>query len=175
MGEEKNRFTQSAMFSGTLLGLIWIIKFPMYITGLTHPMLSLLFLFLTFASPFLAGYLTLRYRKRERGGELTFLQAWGYLLLLYLCASMLVAIVHFLYFNYFDHNYLLPYIQEQFQLLLSQNQVPKENLEETEKAFTSLTHLSPRDITIQLFLSNLFFASFIAPLTALFVYKRRTI
>lgn len=69
---------QHAMRFGTLMGLFWILKFILLPVGFTIPLLQLLFLLLTLFVPIL-GYIYVRkYRERECGGELNFLQAFAF-------------------------------------------------------------------------------------------------
>lgn len=91
---------QHAMRFGTLMGLFWILKFILLPVGFTIPLLQLLFLLLTLFVPIL-GYIYVRkYRERECGGELNFLQAFAFTSLMYLFAIVLVAMAHYIYFRF---------------------------------------------------------------------------
>ena len=162
---------QTAMQYGTNLGILWIIAFITYIVSITTKEMSLLFLMLLAISPIYAGYLGIRYRKRECENRLGFLNAWTFMIIVYTCASLLSAIACYIYFYFLDGGTVLAAFKEQIDIYTSM-----EISEEMKKAFNEtydiLSKLNASDICIQFFTSNLFVSSVLAPLTAIFVYKK---
>ena len=171
MNKENNTLTQAAMKYGTQLGLLWIVTFVTYIKALTTPEISLIFLILLIISPVFAGYLGIKYRKKESNNRLSFTSSWSLMIIIYLCASILSAITCYIYFRYMDNGAALSAFKEQIDIYQTM-----EIGEEMKKAFTDtyniLANLNASDICIQYFLSNIFISTLLAPLTALFVYKK---
>ena len=55
-------------------------------------------------SPFVAYKLTAKHRDGEKGGVITFSQAWTYIIIMYLCAILLSAIAQYIYYTFIDPN-----------------------------------------------------------------------
>ena len=153
MNKGNNAFTQTAMKYGTLLGILWIVTFAAYIKALATPEFSLIFLILLVASPIYAGYLGIRYRKKECGNRLKFINSWALMTIIYLCAAALSAIACYIYFQYMDNGVALSAFKEQIDAYQAM-----EIGEEMKKAFTDtyniLAGLSASDICMQYLLSN---------------------
>ena len=171
MEQSTKGMLQTAMQYGTNLGILWIIAFAAYIVSITTKEMSLLFLMLLAISPIYAGYLGIRYRKKECENSLGFLNAWTFMIIVYTCASLLSAIACYIYFYFLDSGTVLAAFKEQIDIYTSM-----EISEEMKKAFNEtydiLSNLNASDICIQYFTSNLFISSILAPLTSIFVYKK---
>ena len=156
---------------GTQLAILWIVAFATYILALSNPAMSMAFLALLVASPIFAGFLGVRYRKRECNNHLGFMSSWSLMIIIYMCAAVLSAIACYVYFRYMDNGLALSAFKEQIDIYQTM-----EIGEEMKKAFTDtyslLANMSASDICIQYFLSNIFVSTFLAPLTALVVYKK---
>ena len=171
MEQEKRGFAQAAMHYGTLLGILWIISFAVYVASLSIPELSLLFLILFIISPIYAGFLGIRYRKQECENKLSFLNSWAFMIITYLCASMLSAIACYIYFYYLDNGAMISAFKEQIEIYLAMD-LGEEMEQAMNNTYEILSQLTASDITIQYFTSNVFIASLLAPITSLFVFKK---
>jgi hypothetical protein len=171
MEQSTKGMLQTAMQYGTNLGIFWIVAFAVYVISITTKELSLLFLMLLAAAPVYAGYLGMKYRKKECENKLTFLNAWSFMIIIYTCASVLSAIACYIYFYFIDGGTMLAAFKEQIDIYTSM-----EIGEEMKKAFNEtydiLSKLNASGICIQYFTSNLFISSILAPLTSIFVYKK---
>ena len=168
---DNNIFNREAMFRGTMLGVFWILMSAIYMMGLNTPILSYLFLAMFVASPFYAGYMVVNYRKRECNDKMTFVKAWLFLIIMYICASLLSAIVQYLYLVYIDNGYLFGVIQEQLDFLLNEptiDDITKEALKQASEIWNNTT---AKDIVVQILSSNVMLTGIIAPRKALFVKK----
>lgn len=169
----KGYMQRYAMLFGTYMGVFWILKFILIPLGVTIPFLMLLFFCLTLCVPFLAYYYTKMYRDQICGGQIGFLHAWIFNVFMFICASLLTAAGHYIYFGFIDGGYLLnsyravienfptgqlPDAESYIQLL-------KTNLE-TLEGFT------PIDITVELLVNNIYNCSLLAIIIA-FIAKRR--
>lgn len=165
---------QGAMRAGTVMGVFWIVKFVFFPLGLGNLFLLTLFGVLTCAVPFIGYRLTRIYRDRSMGGQMSFLQAWVFGMWMYLFASMLAAVAHFVYFSFIDHGYVLGYYQNTIDAFAAA--VPageKALVEQMQLALDVFYQFTPTDIVWQLLSQNVFYGSIIALITAPVVMRRR--
>ncbi len=165
---------QYAMIYGTYMGIFWVLKFIFFPLGLTHPFLFLLFIGLTCCVPFLGYYYTKLYRDTACGGNIVFFKAWWFNTLVYLFASLLTGVGHYIYFQFIDHGYII----DTYETILKN--FPVENapsvapyMQQMENALTVLRGLTPIEISMQLMSQNIIYGSFLALPTALFVMKSK--
>lgn len=100
MGENKSLLLKGATTYGFAMGIYWVIKYLFLIFSNTAPVLSLIYLLLTLAVPFIAYYFTKRYRD-DIGGSISFFHAWRFGTLLYFFAALIVAVEQFIFYQFF--------------------------------------------------------------------------
>ncbi|MBE6284740.1 MAG: DUF4199 domain-containing protein [Mediterranea massiliensis] len=175
MEDERNNIQRMAMNFGTCMGVFWILKFIMFPLGMTTPFLSLTFIILTMAVPFLGIHYARTYRNRYCDGVINVGRAFTFTWMMYLFASLLTALAHYIYFSYIDDGFILKHCEEQI-VTIEQANLP--NMEETVKmlkeSLANAKALNAIDITMQLLSQNAFIALLMAFPTALFVAKRTT-
>ncbi len=164
-------FSQRAMHNGTLLGILWIVTSITYIIGLSNIIFSFLFLMLVASSPVFAWYLAVRYRKKECGNQIKYLQAWTYLIIMYVCASLLTAVAQYIYFAFIDNGYFISFIQEQISVIQQMPQIDEATKNALQQVSELWGKLSISDIILQFFNSNMMLTAIITPLTAIFVRR----
>lgn len=98
MEENKGLLLKSAMTYGLVMGIFWVIKYLFFIFSNTVPSLNIVYLGLTLLVPFIAYYLTKRY-KQDIGGTISFFHAWRFGTMLYFFAALIVALEHFVFSN----------------------------------------------------------------------------
>ena len=79
MEENKGLLLKSAMTYGLAMGIFWVIKYLFFIFSNTVPALNIIYIVLTLTVPFIAYYLTKRY-KQDIGGKISFFHAWRFVL-----------------------------------------------------------------------------------------------
>ena len=94
------------MHFGTYMGIYWILKFILFPLGFHIPFLSLLFVILTLAVPFIGYHYVKMYRDKICGGSIQFSHAVLFTIFMYMFASLLVAVVHYIYFQFIDHGFI---------------------------------------------------------------------
>jgi hypothetical protein len=82
MEENKGLLLKSAMTYGLAMGIFWVIKYLFFIFSNTVPALNIIYIVLTLTVPFIAYYLTKRY-KQDIGGKISFFHAWRFNALLF--------------------------------------------------------------------------------------------
>lgn len=168
----KNALQYFSMHFGTYMGIFWILKFPLFPLGLHYPPLILLFFILTMAVPFVGYYFARIYRDRVCGGTINFLNAWIFLVLLYVFASILTAIGHYIYFRYFDNGYIINSYSSIIDSMKNNPMFPKGYMDQAKQVIEDFGSLSPIKIALQLISQNVFYCNLLALVTALFVVKR---
>ena len=173
MTESRNHLHKYAMHFGTYMGIFWIVKFILFPLGVEMPFLQLLFLVLTIAVPFLGYYYGRMYRNKVCGGTITFFQAWLFTLFMYMFASLLAGVAHYIYFQFLDHGYLY---NTYFEIIgkMKSLKVPgsEELISQFENALDILGGLTPIELTMQLISQDVFYGSLLAIPTALFLMKK---
>lgn len=96
MTENRNYLQKYAMHFGTYMGAYWILKFILFPLGFTIPFLSLLFMGLTIGVPFIGYHYVKMYRNKICGGAISFAHACLFTLFMYMFASLLVAVAHYI-------------------------------------------------------------------------------
>ncbi len=159
---------------GTCMGLLWAFKFMLFPLGLKIPLLQLLFLVLTLGVPILGYGFAKRFRDRDGDGTMTFWHAFLFVVSLYLFASMLVAVVHYIYFRYIDNGFILETwrnLWRQITETAGADLTPV--MQQYEDAFNLLAGLSPLELTFQMVSNNLFLGILMAIPTALLVMRKQ--
>jgi hypothetical protein len=106
-----------AMRFGTYMGLFWIFKFIFLPIGFSIPLLQLLFILMTLFVPVLGYIYARRYRNQYHEGNFSFTQAFSFCFLMYLFASILTALAHYVYFRFIDQGYLLNTYLDQLETI----------------------------------------------------------
>ena len=88
MEENKGLLLKSTMSYGLIMGIFWVIKYLFFIFGYSTPSLIFIYWCLSFAVPFIAYYMTKRY-KYEIGGHISFFHAWRFGTMLYFFAALI--------------------------------------------------------------------------------------
>lgn len=162
------------MHFGTYMGIYWILKFILFPVGLTIPFLMFLFVGLTLGVPFMGYYYARTYRDKVCGGSIKFLQAWVFTVFMYMFAALLTAVVHYIYFRFIDHGFI---INTYMEMLEKGSQTPQFTAMESyitqlKDMLELIRTLTPIDITMQLMSQNVFYGSILAVPTALLVMRK---
>ena len=166
---------EHAMRFGTYMGLFWIFKFIFLPAGFTVPLLQMLFLLLTCFVPVLGFIYTRRYRNVCCGGYLPFGKALIFSISMYLFASLLTAVAHYIYFRFIDEGYLVnTYIDQLETLKTAGTEEMKAYIGQLTDALGVVSSLSPLELTFQLLSQNFIYGLLLSLPTALFAmrYKR---
>ena len=172
MNENRRYLNQFAMMMGTYMGVFWIAKFCLVPMGLTHIFLMLLFIGLTLCVPFMAYYYTKLYRDRLLGGGISFMHAWLFTTSMFIYASLLTAVAHYVYLEYIDNGYILDTYNGMLNELKAE-QIPgtEAYINQIREGLNQLATMSSIELVIQQLSNNIFFGMVWAIITALIVRK----
>ena len=162
------------MHFGTYMGIYWILKFILFPLGFHIPFLSLLFVILTLSVPFIGYHYAKMYRDKICGGSIQFSHAMLFTIFMYMFASLLVAVAHYIYFQFIDHGFIFNALADFWNQAIEQSPALQENKELMKDMFDAdkINSLSAIDITMQMLSSDVFFGSILAIPTGLMVMKK---
>ena len=168
---ENKNFYNHAMRSGTMLGLLWIAMYASCIAGIGSPIFSLFFLVLNIASPFYAGYLAKNYRRSECNGIFPFGKAFTYIFVMYLCASLLSAVAHFVYFQFMDNGFIMQLLMETSRIMEENKAQFGELSTELNKSIEQFLAMGTKGIVFNMFTSNIMNGIILSAIIALLVKR----
>lgn len=151
MEENKSILLKSAMSYGLAMGIFWVIKYLFLIFGYSIPALNTIYIGLSLAVPFIAYYLTKRYRQ-DIGGNISFFHAWRFGTMLYLFAALIVSLEHFIFFQFIAPADFLVNTMTQTVNLLKGTLISSEVIDAI-----SQTNLTPIHMAIQGVFNNIFY------------------
>lgn len=176
MAENRINLQRYAMHFGTYMGVYWAAKFALFPMGLSNTFLMLLFFTLTLAVPFMGYYYARSFRDKICGGSITFMQSWLFMIFMYLFASLLAAVAHYIYFRFIDHGYVMDAYSamlEQYKSIPGMEEMMEPyNFSETIDLIRSRSAI---EITMQQLSQNMLFCSILALITAPFVAKKKQV
>lgn len=159
---------------GTIMGLFWIAKFVLIPLGIQVPSLHVLFFLLTLCVPFLGYYFARRFRVKECNNELSYGRSFLFLFLMYFYASILVAVIHYIYFRFFDEGALMDFYKSsliEFKSIATGPMI--DTIDQMETTFDAFATMSPLDITFYFLSNNMFYCFIITVITAFVVMRRK--
>lgn len=176
MTNYKPTLQECAMRYGTGMGLLWTFKFMLFPLGLRIPFLQLLFIILTLGIPILGYLFAKNFRERYCDGSIAFTRAFLFTTFMYMFASILVAVTHYIYFRYIDDGFVFHIYRSLLEQLKNTTEVGlAAPLEQLEEAIDLLAALTPLEITFQLISQNMFYGMLMAIPTALVVMRKKKI
>ena len=92
---------------GFFLALLWITSFIFYIIGLSNSLLAMASLIMAIVSPFFVASRLRNFRDVGREGFISFGHSYAYTIFVFFYGAVLLAVVQYLYFAYFDNGYLV--------------------------------------------------------------------
>lgn len=167
MEENKSLLLKSAMSYGLAMGIFWVIKYLFLIFGYTIPILSSIYLGLSITVPFIAYYMTKRYRD-EIGGQISFFHAWRFGTMLYFFAALIVSLEHFIFFQFIAPRDFLPNVMTSAIQVLQNSQANTEIIESVKQM-----NFTPIHMAIQGIFNNIFYGIvFSIPVAAIVCRKK---
>lgn len=169
MEENKGLLLKSAMTYGLAMGIFWVIKYLFLIFNSTVPALNYVYVGLTLLVPFIAYYLTKRY-KQDIGGKISFFHAWRFGTMLYFFAALIVALEHFVFYQFIAPADFLSNLINQTIEAMKSSQINTEIVEAVGK-----TNLTPIHMAIQGIFNNIFYGIILSiPVAAILCRNNET-
>ena len=96
-----------ARVDGMQVALLWTASFACYIVGLKAPLCCMAAILLMVITPFFVARRLRRFRYVDRGGTISLLRGWAFVILVFFYAGVLLALVQYAYFAFLDQGYLI--------------------------------------------------------------------
>ena len=169
MEENKNLLLKGAMTYGLAMGIYWVVKYIFFIFSVSVPSLSLVYWLLTLAVPFIAHYMTKRYR-HDIGGRISFFHAWRFGTMLYFFAALIVSLEYFVFYQFIAPPDFVANAIGQLTTVLKDSQVSSEMIDSLSKI-----RISPIHMAIQGIFNNVFYGIILSiPVAALLCRNNST-
>ncbi len=162
--QEYEQLKAFARIDGALVTLLWTVSFACFVGNFHNAMFGLGFFVFGAASLVVASVRLKRYRDQVLDGFISYRRALIYSLFTYLYASLLFAMVQFLYFQFIDNgflmtNYMAATESKDFQQMMQVYGVKPEDL---RLAMENLASLRPIEIAMQFFSTNIMLGFFVS-------------
>ena len=169
MEENKNLLLKGAMTYGLAMGIYWVVKYIFFIFSVSVPSLSLAYWLLTLAVPFIAYYMTKRYRQ-DIGGRISFFHAWRFGTMLYFFSALIVSLEYFVFYQFIAPPDFVANAIGQLTTVLKDSQVSSEMIDSLSKI-----RISPIHMAIQGIFNNVFYGIILSiPVAALLCRNNST-
>lgn len=151
MEENKGLLLKCAMSYGLAMGIFWVVKYLFLIFAYSVPFLIFIYMILTLAVPFVAYAFTKRYRQ-DIGGNISFFHAWRFGIMLYFFAALIVAIEHFIFFQFIAPPDFLANTISQFVESMKNSYMSEEIIDAVSRI-----NFTPIHMAIQGIFNNIFY------------------
>ena len=154
--EEYKQLKAFARQDGALISLLWIGAMACYIQGLSSPLLGMIAMLLIIASPFYAANRLRHFRDEARAGIISFMRAYGYTVLTYFYAGLLLAVAVFIYFHFMDNGYLLGKMMEMLNTEQGRQMMSIYGMsDEMKQGLEELSRMRPIDYALNMLTINI--------------------
>lgn len=168
----RSTFIQLKAFArqdGAILALVWIASFAAMIYA-PNTMLGGL---LQFATPFVVYWRLAAFRKSALGGVISFRRAFGYSAYTFFYASLLFAVVQFLYFRFLDNGFMASMFTTAAKDMTPVYQANGMSAQQIADATNTITSLTPIELAFMFMMMNLLIGVILSLLIAV-VGMRKT-
>ncbi|MGN0220831.1 MAG: DUF4199 domain-containing protein [Prevotella sp.] len=174
--EEYSQLKAYARIDGLYLALLWAISFACYIAGFSVAFLGFTSSMLAIYSPFFAAQRMRKFRNDARGGSLSFLRGAAYYMLMFFYASILFALLQYVYFAFIDNGMLL----DQYAKIMSSAEAAGIiqsygiSMNDLNQGIAELQNSSPIMLAFNILTFNLFIGFLLSWPTALILRRKVT-
>ena len=176
--EEYEQIKAYARIDGAIMGGMWILSFACFIGQFYEPVLNMASMVLGISAIVVSAIRLKNFRDNILDGVISYWKAYGYSLLTYFYASLLMAAAQYIYFQFIDHGFMLA----QYTAMTSSPEFKSHmtlygiKADEMKMTMDTIATLRPIDIALQFLTTNLFLGIVISwPIAALLKskYKRK--
>jgi hypothetical protein len=166
-------FYNRAMQYGTLLGALWSIMYLIFFAGIRSTILLPFGLLILFSSPFIAAAYARRYRRQECNDTMSYTKALLFLIVMYLCATLLSTAVIFVYINYIDNGAFIGTVLEMIAMLENAPGIQADTSEALRGMADIYGRMTPDDFVWTTMDGNITNSLLLPLIIALFIRKNR--
>ena len=145
-----------ARYDGLILFVLWLISFIFYIIGFKWPFLGIAALVTALMTPSWTFRLVRRYCDKALSGIISFRRAWAYVVFLFFHASLLFAIVQFVYFSFIDKGFFLGQMAQMLNDPATAQAMQQMGLGTTlSQAISEFNQIRPIDLVLNIMTTNI--------------------
>ena len=151
------------------MALLWTVSFGCYVAGLGQPLFGGLSLLLALWTPFFVARRLRHFRDVGRDGVISMRRGWGFVVLTFFYASVLLALAQYAYFAYLDKGFMLGAIDQMLHAPESVQMLRQYGMSESlEASLSQMREMRPIDIAINVLTTNILIGIFLGlPIAAL--------
>lgn len=154
--EEYIQVKAFARQDGALLSVLWIASFACYIYGMQSPVVGLAAMAMIVLTPFFVSSRLRHFRDYGREGIISVMRGYGYSVLVFFYAGLLLAAAQYVYFAYIDHGYLVSKISEAIASPEGQQAIQQMGMAaDVEQGMASLAEMRPIDYALNILSVNI--------------------
>lgn len=176
--EEYEHIKAYARIDGAIMGGLWILSFICFIAQFYMPLLSMASMIIGVVSIIVTAMRLKNFRDNILDGVISYWKAYGYSMLTYFYAALLMAAAQYIYFQFIDHGFLISQYtamtsSPEFKSMMTLYGIKAEEMKLTMDTIASLR---PIDVALQFFSTNIILGLVISwPIAALIrsKYKRK--
>ncbi len=176
--EEYEYIKAYARIDGAIMGGLWILSFICFIAQFYMPLLSMASMIIGVVSIIITAMRLKKFRDNILDGIMSYWKAYGYSMLTYFYAALLMAAAQYIYFQFIDNGFLI----NQYTVMTSSPEFKSMmtlygiKAEEMKLTMDTIASLRPIDVALQFFSTNIILGLVISwPIAALIKskYKRK--
>ncbi len=165
-----------AQIDGALVGCMWIVSFACFLGNFINPLWGLVSLLIGVASIVWASMRLRRFRDNILNGVISFRRAFCYSVLIYLYASLIMAVGQYVYLQFIDNGYLMTQYTEtisrpEFKTVMDLYGIKKGDM---SLAMDTLNALKPIDFALQFFTMDIILGVIISlPMASMIMSRKK--
>ena len=166
-----------ARIDGLWLSLMWMASFACYVAGISMPLLSAVALVLIASTPFFVGRRLRLFRDYGLEGSISFLRAWGYVIMMFFYGALLFAAAQYVYFKFLDQGYLLAMFSKMMSRPENVEMLKQMGMTDTvNESLSLLSSMRPIDLVLNMLTTNIMIGMVVGiPIAALLQKKKKAI
>lgn len=138
-----------ARYDGLSLAMVWTASFILYIAGMSTSLLMMVGVVMGVMSPVIIMSKLNHFRDDVLDGVIGFGRAYGYSILTFFYAALLLAVAQLAYFQFFDKGFILSHIGEMLSDEQMRAALRQSGMEQTfNEAASAFSSMRPIDIAI---------------------------
>lgn len=171
--QEYKQFKAYARFDGALLGVVMSVAFFLFIYSVAYPSFQIWYIIAMIFVPVFAALRVRNYRDKVVKTRVSKMRVMGYSMTCFIYASLVLALMVFLYFQFVDKGFFLSHLHgmfstEEMRVAMKAYGLDKVSLEEQLRSFEELR---PVDVALSMVWNAFFAGIFCSILVALFTRR----
>lgn len=150
-----------------LLGGVWMLSFAFIVMAPR----SILGGLLALSTPFVVAWLLRRFRDKALDGVISFRRGYAYSVYCFIYASLLFAVVQYVYFRFIDGGQFMQMLTESMKVLTPIYQKNGFNSGELQQALEEIKSIPPSQLVFTLLMQNIFIGLFLSVPIAVILRK----